>query len=296
MIAVSLKKNEINFLSTYKQANQLNFEDYGSFAYREKNLDSKYLLKIKNRKKIKKTQYPSKNCMIFLESSEVIMNQFNCPGEISLNDFVDWHNDSMFGKNTLNSYSDYHYEIENRSFLSVYIKKEKQFELYNAFIKQNLKLRAISLSIFSADYLARTQFEADSNSGYMIWGIGKDSDEILIVKNGILKCLFNIKRNSNKLTLINFIGSKKDVQNTLKLLEEKMLTDLKSFDIVDKIYMYQKSPSLDINKIYNKKNRDSITILNPLIKMENYNKKKINILESSYLAEMGYLFKELDNS
>ena len=75
-----------------------------------------------------------------------------------------------------------------------------------------------------------------------------------------------------------------------------MLTDLKSFDIVDKIYMYQKSPSTSINKIYNKKNRDSIIILNPLIKMENFNKKKVDVLKTSYLAEMGYLFNTLENS
>tara|TARA_Y100001970_G_scaffold219287_1_gene269039 strand:+ start:1003 stop:1893 length:891 start_codon:yes stop_codon:yes gene_type:complete len=296
MIALSLKKNEFNFLSTYKQANQLSFEDYGNFSYLENSFCSADILRVKNRKKIKKTQYPSKNCMIFLESSEVILNQFNCPSEVSVDDFIDWSNESIFGKSILNNYSDYHYEVEDKCFLSVYIKKERQFELYNIFSEQNLKLKSISLSIFSADYLARTQFDADSKSGYMIWGLGKESDEILIIKDGLIKCLFNFKRNVKELTLINFTGCKKTVQDTIKLLQEKMMTDLKSFDITDKIYIYQKSLSSGVNKIYNKKNKDAAIVLNPIINTESFNKKKNNILESSYLAEMGYLFKTLDNS
>ena len=45
---------------------------------------------------------------------------------------------------------------------------------------------------------------------------------------------------------------------------------------------------------YNKKNKDSIQILNPLIKMGNFKKNKVNIIETSYLAEMGYIFKIID--
>ena len=58
--------------------------------------------------------------------------------------------------------------------------------------------------------------------------------------------------------------------------------------------MYQKSPKLDIKKIYNKKNKDSIQILNPLVKMGNFKKNKVDIVETSYLAEMGYIFKIID--
>ena len=54
--------------------------------------------------------------------------------------------------------------------------------------------------------------------------------------------------------------------------------------------------SSGINKILNKKNKDSVTILNPLAKMENLNRKKVNMVESSYLAEMGYLFKTIDRT
>ena len=295
MIAISLKEDEFNFLSANKHTNQLICEDFGNLSTNGHSFSPEDLLKIKNRKKIKNSKYPSKNCILLLDSSEVILNQFNCPKELSVNDFISWYNDSIFGTNTCNKFSDYHYEIERNFFLSIYIKKEKQFELNNSFLKQNLKLKAISLGIFSANYLAKTQFDADSDSGYMIWSLGK-KDEILIIKNGIIECLFNAKRNSNKLDLINFIGSEKKVKETIQFLNEKMLTDLKSFDLADKIYVYQNSPSSGINKILNKKNKDSVTILNPLAKMENFNKKKVNIAESSYLAEMGYLFKSIEKT
>ena len=293
MIAISLKKDEINFLSANKHTNQLSYEDFGNLSTSGCSFSSEHLLKIKNRKKIKNSKYPSKNCILLLDSSEVILNQFNCPDELSVDDFISWYNDSIFGANLCNEFSDYHYEIEKNFFLSIYIKKEKQYELNNSFLKQNLNLKAVSLGIFSANYLAKTQFNADSDSGYMIWSLGK-KDEILIIKNGIIECFFSAKRKSNKLDLINFIGSDKKVRETIQFLNEKMLTDLKSFDLADKIYIYQNSSSSGINKILNKKNKDSVTILNPLIKMENFNKKKVNMVESSYLAEMGYLFKSVE--
>ena len=295
MIAISLKKDEFNFLSANKHTNQLACEDFGNLSTSGRLFSPEHLLKIKNRKKIKNSKYPSKNCILLLDSSEVILNQFKCPDELSVDDFISWYEDSMFGANSCNKFSGYHYEIEKNFFLSIYIKKEKQFELNNLFLKQNLNLKAISLGIFSANYLAKTQFDADSNSGYMIWSLGK-KDEILIIKDGIIECLFNAKRKSNKLDLINFIGSSKKVKETIQFLNEKMATDLKSFDLADKIYIYQNSPSSGINKILNKKNKDSVTILNPLAKMENLNRKKVNMVESSYLAEMGYLFKTIDRT
>ena len=42
--------------------------------------------------------------------------------------------------------------------------------------------------------------------------------------------------------------------------------------------------------------KDSIVILNPLLKMGNIKENKINIIESSYLAEMGYVLKSVENN
>jgi hypothetical protein len=79
------------------------------------------------------------------------------------------------------------------------------------------------------------------------------------------------------------------------MLKDKMDKDLKDFDLVDKIYMYQKHTNLDMKKIYNKKNKEAIVVLNPLLKMGNVKKNKINLLETSYLSEFGYVFRDLEN-
>ena len=294
MIALSVKKNQVNFLSLYKDTSQLKFEDYGSIACKKTEFNQEIVAQIKSRKKIKKTQYPSTKCMIFLDTEEVVLSHFISPDEISVEKFVEWHMKTVFGSNGLHRYSDYHYEISDKNFLSLYVEKEKQFKYYSTCSKQNLKLSALSIGILSADYIARYGFDANSKKSYMIWGVGKDMDEILIFQNGVFQCLFTIKRNSKELSLINFIGSSGIVNKSLELLKEKIWDDLKSFNLVDQIYMYQKSPKSDIKKIYNKKNKDSIQILNPLVKMGNFKKNKVDIVETSYLAEMGYIFKIID--
>ena len=272
MISLSIKKNSLNFLSTYKDINNLNVEDYDGF--RKYDFNEKNLNKIKERKKIKKSQHPSKKCMIFLETSEVFLNQFTCPDEIEANQFLDWYNCLVFGENNLDNYSDYHHELDDQNFLSFYIKKETQFKYYNACSKAGLKLQALSLGILSSNYLARETFDAKSQKKYMIWAIGKDYDEILIVEDQLIKCLLTITRSSKDISIRNFIGAEDVAMECVKKLKEKMDKDLKSFDLVDKIYMYQNMPGLDMKSICNKKNKDSIIILNPLIKMANINEKK----------------------
>ena len=75
--------------------------------------------------------------MIFLETSEVFLNQFTCPDEIGVNQFIDWYNDLVFGENNLDNYSDYHHELDDQNFLSFYIKKETYFYIIQ--LRFNLK-------------------------------------------------------------------------------------------------------------------------------------------------------------
>ena len=69
---------------------------------------------------------------------------------------------------------------------------------------------------------------------------------------------------------------------------------LKSIDIADKIYMYQKTPNTDMKKIL-KKNKDFAIVLNPLLKVNFTKKTKVDQIGSSYLSEMGYIFKTINN-
>ena len=47
--------------------------------------------------------------------------------------------------------------------MSVYIKKEKQAKYYTTCLDAGLNLKALSLGILSADYLAREKFEANKD-------------------------------------------------------------------------------------------------------------------------------------
>ena len=94
----------------------------------------------------------------------------------------------------------------------------------------------------------------------------------------------------NKLSVRKVLGNSKFCEEIVGNLQKKMLNDLKSFDVVDKIFMYRKTIDSDINKIYSKKNKDHIIILNPLSKVENFKLKKNKIIDSSFLANMGSMF------
>ena len=295
MIALSVKKDSLSYLSVYKKSNQLNSEAYGTIKFGKNEFDGLLVEKVKKIKGIRKSKFPSKRCMIFLESNEVILNKFRCPGEMSSEEYLGWSNHLIFEGGDLDHYSDYHYELSEKSFLSIYIKKQKQSKYYTLCSDADLKLKSLSLGILSADYLARESFEANGEKSYMVWGIGQGQDEILISQNGEIECILNISRTSRDISLRNFIGSKKIAEDTVSLLKEKIDKDLKDFDIVDKIYMYQKSSGLDMKKICNKHNKSSILILNPLLKMGNIKHNKINLIESSYLSEMGYVFKTLES-
>ena len=295
MIALSIKKNSLNYFSVYKKSNQLNSEAYGTIKFNKNEFDNLSIEKVKKIKGIRKSKFPSKKCMIFLESSEVVLNKFRCPTEMSSEEYIGWSNQLIFEEDDLKGYSDYHYELSEKSFLSVYIEKQKQSKYYISCSDADLKLKSLSLGILSADYLARENFEAKSQKSYMVWGIGNNQDEILISQNGEIQCILNIARTSNDISLLNFIGSRELAEDTVSLLKEKIDKDLKDFNVVDKIYMYQKSSGLDMKKICNKNNKSSIVILNPLLKMGNIKQSKINLIESSYLSEMGYIFKTLES-
>ena len=74
-------------------------------------------------------------------------------------------------------------------------------------------------------------------------------------------------------------------------MNSKNFIDFESLDLVKRIFVYQEcGVSSDIKKIL-KKNKDSITVLNPLMKIDSYKKKRNDEIGLSYLSEMGYLFK-----
>ena len=186
--------------------------------------------------------------------------------------------------------SQYNFEINDKSYLSINIEKQKQYELFNIASENNLKVKSVSVGIFSANQLAKSTFDADISKGYLIWSVGKNEDEILVFKDGTFQCLFTMLRKNNNLSVRRVLGNSKFCEKIVENLQKKMLDDLKSFNVVDKIFMYRKTIDSDIKKIYSKKNKDRIIILNPLSKVENFKLKKNKIIDSSFLANMGSMF------
>ena len=233
--------------------------------------------------------------MIFLQTDDVILNQIKSINEISFDEFIEWQNKLMFGKETSDHFNDYYYKsCCDDNILSIYINKDKQIKYLKDCSNADMKLTALSLGIFSAEYLARELFNGKDCKSYMIWAIGQDYDEIIVMNEGLLKSLIKFKRNSKSIEAISYLGSREYANNCFEKLKTNLSKDLKSVGIADKIYMYQKSPNTDMKKIL-KKNKDAVTILNPLLKVKFLKKNKINQIDSSYLAEMGYMFKTINN-
>ena len=296
MIALSVKDGVLNFISVYKKSNQLNSEIYGTLKFGDEVFDDSLIKKVKKIKAIKKSNYPSKKCMLFLGTDEVFLNKFKCPHEMEPEEYLSWSNQLIFEEGDMDSYSDYHYELSCKSFLSLYIKKEKQAKFYTTCLDAGLNLKALSLGILSADYLAREKFEAKNEKSYIVWAIGKNNDEILMSQDGEIQCILKLSRKAKDISLISYVGSKEKATEIVNMLKEKVTKDLKDFKLVHKIYMYQSHPGLDMKKIYNKKNKDAIVVLNPLLKMANVKQNKVNLLDTSYLSEFGYVFKSLESN
>ena len=292
MIAISIKKDRVGFLSAFYSKNEIIINDFGILPLKSQNFNGEIISKILNRKKIKNSNIVSKKCVICIESDEVFLNQVFSTEQIDSKVLVQWTNNLMFGDANVGAYSDLHYNIfDKRGMLSIYLDKGLQLDYYGFCKDSGLSLSCLSVDIFSADYLAREMFEAKENGDYLIWAIGKQKDDMLIVKDNKLVSLISFKRLKSDVEVVKCIGSEKYAIDCLNKMSESSFMDLKSIDFVKKIFMYQKChSSTDMKKVI-KKNKDVVTVLNPLLKIDSFKKKRNEDINSSFLSEMGYLFK-----
>ena len=204
---------------------------------------------------------------------------------------VNWVNNLMFGGMHSNLYNDYHYEMfENNGMLSIYMEKSKQLDYFSHCKKSKLVLSGLSLDILSSDYIAREMFDAEDIGDYVIWAIGKLKDDMLIIKNNSLAGLVSFKRLKNGLKFYKNRFSKNNIKKFRKM-SSKNFMDFESLDFTKEfLFIKNAFASSDLKKIL-KKNKDSITVLNPLMKIDSYKKKRNDEIGLSFLSEMGYIFK-----
>ena len=292
MIAISIKKDRVGFLSAFYSKSEIIVNDFGIFPLKSNFFNSEIISQILNRKKIKNSNNISKKCIICIDSDEVFFNQIHSSKKVDSETLVQWINNLMFGGTQSDKYNDFHYEIfDKKGLLSVYIDKNKQLDYYGFCKESGLNLSCLSVDIFSAEYLAREMFEAKGSRDYLVWAVGKQKDDMIIVRDNNFIGLVSFKRLKNNIEIIKCVGSEKYISDCLDKMSQKSFTDLQSVDFVKKIYMYQKCHlSTDMKKIV-KKNKDVVTVLNPLLKIDSFKKGKNEDINSSFLSEMGYLFK-----
>ena len=241
MIAISVKKDSVNFLSAFYSKSEFVINDFGNLSFKGGEFNSKIISKILNRKKIKNSNIVSKKCMICINPDEVFFNQIHTSEKIDSTTLIDWNNDLMFSGAHVGKYNDLHYQIgENDSMLSVYIDRSKQSDYYNFCKESNLKISCLSIDIFSAEYLARDMFEAGGSGDYIIWGVGREKDDIMIVQDNNFIGLVTFKRLKGDVEVMKCVGNEKYLLDCLSKISNENFSDLKSVDFVKKIYMYQK--------------------------------------------------------
>ena len=292
MLALTIKEDRVGFLSAFFSKGNYIINDFGFLSLKSKEFTKEDIEKILIRKKIKNSNIVSNQCIISIGIDNVYLNQIFSSDKVDSKTVVNWTNNLMFGGAQSNVYNDYHYEMfADNGMLSIYMEKNKQLDYFSHCKNSNLVLSSLSLDILSSDYIAREMFDAGDIKDYVIWGIGKLKDNMLIVKNNSLAGLVSFKKLKNGFEILQQIGSKKIISDCLKKMSSKNFIDFESLDLVKRIFVYQEcGVSSDIKKIL-KKNKDSITVLNPLMKIDSYKKKRNDEIGLSYLSEMGYLFK-----
>ena len=202
MISFSVKKNSFSHLSFHSENNNIIVNDYGFCNLKKKTFSTEDIVNTKQRKKIKKAKIISKQGMMFLDTDDVIMNQIKYVDEINFSDLVEWQNELMFGDKNIEYFNDYHYKsCTDDNVLSLYVNKDKQMKYLKDFLDAGINLKVLSLGLFSAEYLARELFNAKDQKSYMIWAVGDDIDEMIIMKDGLFKSIIKFQR-TNKMNQI----------------------------------------------------------------------------------------------
>tara|TARA_Y100000768_G_scaffold381297_1_gene359746 strand:- start:2862 stop:3767 length:906 start_codon:yes stop_codon:yes gene_type:complete len=292
MLAISIKEDRIGFLSAFFSKGDYVINDFGILNLKSKEFTHEVIEKILSRKKIKNSNIVSNKCVISIGIDNVYLNQILSSDKVESDTIVNWINNLIFGGTHSSMYNDYHYEMfENNGMLSIYMEKSKQLDYFSHCKKSKLVLSSLSLDILSADYIARKMFDAEEIGEYVIWAIGKQKDDMLIIKNNSLAGLVSFKRSKNGFEILKKTGSQKLIIQILEKMNSKNFMDFESADFTKKIFIYEKCyTSSNLKKIL-KKNKDSITVLNPLMKIDSYKKKRNDEIGLSFLSEMGYIFK-----
>ena len=216
--------------------------------------------------------------------------------QIGSDKMIDWY----IVQNDLNSIKE-NYDIYNYSFskssklLNVFVPKEIKTNLLVSLEKNGGMINSLSTGVFSAEVGARKWFDAHKLKSYAIWKIHSDKfHELLFIYNNDLKLFVKFKQSKNKFKVVNCYGESSLVDYILSQIEDMVFMNKYQFDFCSKIFIYSENEQGLIENCLGIKKHKNITVLNPLDSLNINKKLKYDSNDTSYLAESGNSFKDID--
>ncbi len=247
--------------------------------------------------KIKKTVKDKDNFFsLTLNDSSIYFSELQDSDQIGSDEMINWY----IAQNDLSSIKEI-YDIYNYSFskgsklLNVFVPKEIKVNLLVSLEKNGGMINSLSTGIFSAEVGARKWFSAQKLKSYAVWKVCSNKlHELLFVYKNDLKLFVKFKQFKNSFKIVNYYGELELQDYILSQIESMVFLNKYKFDFCSEIFIYSEKEQGLIENCLGQKKHQNITILNPLSSLSVNKNLDYNFKDTSYLAESGNCFKDID--
>ncbi len=227
-----------------------------------------------------------------LDYNNIFLSQTNYNSE----DFISWQksqiSDSEFGT-IFHTYS-FPFSNEN-TLLNIHFSKELKTSIVNSIQDVYGELRTINIGIFSAEIGARQWFHANQLESYVIWKLGKNHvDQLLIVRGGEFQSLVTLKRLNSSVKVLNVIGASTLMDKIVEQINTWSNNDLDEFIHIERVFIYSSEPNSKDLKSVLESEISNVILLNPFEVLDKTTKEKVNPLKGATYAETGVGFRGID--
>ena len=211
-------------------------------------------------------------------------------------EFIEWQNTQISDPEFELLYYTFSYPfLNNQAFFNIHLNKELKLRIIDSIQDVNGELREINVGIFSAEIGARQWFHANQLESYVIWKMGKNHvDQLLIVKGGEFKSFISFKRLKDSVKVLNVIGFSPLIDKVTKQIETWMNGDLDEFIHIERLFAYSSEMNAkDLKKLIDAQ-INNVTLLNLFDVLDVSTEEKMNPIKGATFAEMGVGFRGID--
>ena len=211
-------------------------------------------------------------------------------------EFIEWQNTQISDPEFELLYHTFSYPfLNNQAFFNIHLNKELKLRIIDSIQDVNGELREINVGIFSAEIGARQWFHANQFESYVIWKMGKNHvDQLLIVKGGEFKSFISFKRLKNSVKVLNVIGFSPLIDKVTKQIETWINGDLDEFIHIEQLFAYSSEMNAkDLKKLIDAQ-INNVTLLNLFDVLDASTEEKMNPIKGATFAEMGVGFRGID--